>query len=46
LPIAAASQGEIPERTITQEVYFSLEGGASKALETPVYDLESLKGGM
>lgn len=46
LPIGWSQQGEKPVEIKKTPVYFVVEGGQAKSLETPVYDLEALKGGM
>ena len=46
LPIQKAEAGEQPKVMTVTKVYYATEGNQSKCLETPVYDLNDLKGGM
>ena len=46
LAIQRADAGEQPKVMTRTQVYYATEGNQSKCLETPVYDLNDLKGGM
>ena len=46
LQIDKALPDEVPNVMIQSDVYYVVEGGKTKCLSTPVYDLNDLKGGM
>jgi 5-oxoprolinase (ATP-hydrolysing) len=46
LAIEKSKEGEIPKVMTTTPVYYSTDGNASRCLDSPVYDLNDLKGGM
>lgn len=46
LAIEKATEGETPKVMTTTPVYYATEGNTSRCLDSPVYDLNDLKGGM
>ena len=46
LAIDRATEGETPKVMTATPVYYATEGNTSRCLDTPVYDLNDLKGGM
>jgi 5-oxoprolinase (ATP-hydrolysing) len=46
LAIKKAAEGETPKVMTTTPVYYATEGNTSRCLDSPVYDLNDLKGGM
>ena len=46
LAIERSKEGEVPKVMTTTPVYYSTDGNTSRCLDSPVYDLNDLKGGM